>query len=55
MYDKFQVFTAKGFELARATVVNENGNVVFDRLVRPGNRIVDYNTKFELITFYKNR
>lgn len=39
------VYTEKGLELARATLVDEDGTAVYDQLVLPPNPIIDYNTK----------
>lgn len=44
------VMTEFGLELARASMVNEEGEVLLDVLVRPDNLIVDYLTKFSGIT-----
>lgn len=43
-------FTVYGLELARVTVVNYKEQVVYERLVKPGHRILDYNTKTSGIT-----
>ena len=37
-------YTKNGLELTRITVVNYNLKVVYDALVKPDDRIVDYNT-----------
>ena len=40
-----QVYTLGGLELARITVVNTEGESVFESLVQPFHPIVDYNTR----------
>ncbi|CAH1773803.1 unnamed protein product [Owenia fusiformis] len=44
------VYTLKGFELARVTVVGDNLNSVFEKIVKPEKKIIDYNTRFSGLT-----
>ncbi|ESO06160.1 hypothetical protein HELRODRAFT_106036 [Helobdella robusta] len=40
------VYTTVGCELARVTVVNQDLKAVIDDLVKPDNKVVDYNSRF---------
>ena len=44
------VISNKGFELARTTIVNFEGEVIFDELFRPEEEIINYNTEYSGIT-----
>lgn len=43
-------YTGRGLELTKVTVVSVDGNLVYERLVRPDIEIVDYNTRYSGVT-----
>ena len=38
-------YTTQGCELTRVTVVNPQGDTVYETIVKPDNPIIDYNTR----------
>ena len=42
--------TKIGLELSRITLVDLNGNIVYNKLVKPENPIIDYLTKYSGMT-----
>ena len=44
------VITKEGFELARVTICNYNGKMLYDELYKPENEVINYNTRFSGIT-----
>lgn len=42
----FQVYTQGGQELARVTVTDCENNSVYETLVRPDRKVIDYNTRY---------
>ncbi|XP_016327166.1 RNA exonuclease 1 homolog [Sinocyclocheilus anshuiensis] len=43
-------YTKQGLELTRVTVINSDLKVIYDTFVKPGSRLVDYNTRFSGVT-----
>ncbi|CAD6227837.1 GSCOCG00006295001-RA-CDS [Cotesia congregata] len=43
-------YTTQGLELTRVTVINDDCKTIYETLVKPDNRIIDYNTRFSGIT-----
>ena len=42
----FQVYTTKGLEIARVTVIDDRLNVMFDSFIKPAAEVIDYNTRY---------
>ena len=40
------VYTTEGFELVRATLIDDGLDVVLDKFAVPVGRVLDYNTKY---------
>lgn len=49
-FDCEMVYTAWGISLARITMVDIDGELVMDLLVRPEHKVVDYNSRFSGLT-----
>lgn len=43
-------YTVAGLELTRITVIDYDERTVYDKFVKPQNRVIDYNTKYSGIT-----
>jgi len=43
-------YTVVGLELTRITVIGFDESVVYDKFIKPQNRVIDYNTRFSGIT-----
>ena len=41
-------YTTRGIELTRITVVDDDGNTTYETFVKPDNKIIDYNTKYDI-------
>ena len=44
------VLSAQGFELARVSIMNFNGQTIYDKFFKPDVEITNYNTQFSGIT-----
>ena len=47
------VYTTVGFELARATLIDDQMDIVLDKFAKPVGRVLDYNTKYSGIEVRK--
>lgn len=45
-------YTTLGLELTRVTVIDRDLNVVYESLVKPGNPVTDYNTRYAIFIFF---
>jgi RNA exonuclease 1 len=45
-------YTTLGLELARVTVIDRDLNIVYESLVKPGNPVTDYNTRYARFIFF---
>uniref|UniRef100_A0A673MU48 RNA exonuclease 1 homolog n=1 Tax=Sinocyclocheilus rhinocerous TaxID=307959 RepID=A0A673MU48_9TELE len=43
-------YTKQGLELTRVTVINSDLKVIYDTFIKPGSKVVDYNTRFSGVT-----
>lgn len=44
-YNLLQVYTTKGMEIARVTVINDKRDVMLDSYIKPESEVIDYNTR----------
>jgi len=48
--DGEMLFTTKGLQLCKVTVVGIDGRLVYETIIRPDDTIIDYNTRFSGVT-----